>query len=76
MHLKRQEAITKLPIPRKGTKYVARALSHLDNSVPVVIAVRDMLRLARTTSEVKKMIHEKIFKLNTSGNRRKVSRTI
>lgn len=64
MHLKRQEAPTKLPIPRKGTKFVARALSNIKNSVPVVIAIRDILLLARTTAEVKKMIHQKLLKLN------------
>lgn len=64
MHLKRQKAPTKLPIPRKGTKFVARALSNIKNSVPVVIAIRDILLLARTTAEVKKMIHQKLLKLN------------
>ncbi len=64
MHLKRQKATVSLPIPRKGTKYVARALSHVNKSVPVVIAVRDMLKLARTEKEVKKMIHQKLIKLN------------
>ncbi|MEK6844320.1 MAG: KOW motif-containing protein [Nanoarchaeota archaeon] len=64
MHLKRQRATTKLPIPRKGTKFVARALSNYDNSVPVVIALRDMLKLARTANEVKKMINQKILKIN------------
>lgn len=64
MHLKRQEAQIKLPIPRKGTTFVARALSNIKNSVPVVIAIRDILLLARTTAEVKKMIHQKLLKLN------------
>jgi len=64
MHLKRQEAATNWPIPRKGTKYIARPRSHLNHSVPVVIAVRDMLKLARTTAEVKMMIHRKQLKIN------------
>ena len=64
MHQSRAEVTTKIPIPRKGTKYVARSLSHLKNSVPVVIAVRDMLKLARTTDEVKRMIHQKALKIN------------
>ncbi len=64
MHLKRQEAITKLPIPRKGTKYIARALSDIQNAVPVVIAVRDMLKLARTAKEVNGLIHRKMLKIN------------
>jgi small subunit ribosomal protein S4e len=64
MYQTRQIASAKLPIPRKGTKYVARARSHIQDSVPVVIAVRDMLKLARTAREVKKMIDEKILKIN------------
>ena len=64
MHQTRQELTRKIPIQRKGTKYVVRALSDVKNSVPVAIAVRDMLKLARTTKEVKKMIHKKVIKLN------------
>ncbi len=65
MHLKRQSAITKLPIPRKGTKFIARALSNLNNSVPAVVAVRDLLKLANTAQEVKKMIAQKFLKINS-----------
>ncbi len=64
MHLTRKESSTKLPIERKGTKYIARASSHINDSVPVVIAVRDMLKLARTASEVRKMIQNKLLKIN------------
>ncbi len=64
MHLKRQQSTTKLPIPRKGTKYVARALSSPQNSVPLVIAVRDMLKLAKTSKDVKKMMNQKLLKIN------------
>jgi small subunit ribosomal protein S4e len=64
MHQTRAQASKKLPIPRKGTKYVARALVEAQNAVPVVIAVRDMLKLARTSKEVKKMIFEKSLKIN------------
>ncbi|MCA9485675.1 MAG: hypothetical protein KC506_02425 [Nanoarchaeota archaeon] len=64
MHQTRAQASKKLPIPRKGTKYVARALVNTKNAVPVVIAVRDMLKLARTSKEVKGMIHSKALKIN------------
>lgn len=64
MHQKRQAVTKKLPIPRKGTKYVARPLSHLQDSVPVVIAVRNMLNLAGTVREVKQMIKQKQLKVN------------
>ena len=56
MHQTRKEATNKLPVRRKGTKYLARARSHLNDSVPVVIAVRDMLGLAIKSKEVKQMI--------------------
>lgn len=64
MHLKRQELTRKLPLERKGTTYVARASSDIDNSVPLLFAVRDMLHLAKTQKEVKKMINEKMLKIN------------
>ena len=64
MYQSRQTVSKRIPIRRKGSKYVARALSNLKESVPVVIAVRDMLKLARTSKEVKKMINSKLLKIN------------
>jgi len=64
MHIKRHAVSTKVPLTRKGTKYIALASSHKDNSVPVLIAVRDMLKLAKTAKEVKEMIKEKVLKIN------------
>ncbi len=64
MHQTRQEITTRLPLERKGTKYVARASSDLENSVPVLIALRDILKLAKTKKEVKSMINQKILKIN------------
>lgn len=64
MYLIRQRSPTKLPISRKGTKYLARALSHVHDSVPVVIAVRDMLGIAKTAKEVREMIKLKLLKIN------------
>jgi len=64
MHQTRQAAPKRLPIQRKGMKYVARASSSLENSVPVIIAVRDILNLAKTKKEVKEMITQKLLKIN------------
>ena len=64
MHQTRQETSAKIPIERKGTKYVARARSHIDSAVPLVIAVRDMLHLAKTAQEVREMIKQKALKIN------------
>ena len=64
MHLTRTKAIRLLPIPRKKTKYVARAASHVSNGIPLVIAIRDMLGLAKTSKEVEYMIRNKLIKIN------------
>ncbi len=64
MHQTRNEVIRALPLPRKGTKYVAYALRHNSTSVSVVVAIRDMLKLAGTSKEVKGMIHNKVLKIN------------
>jgi small subunit ribosomal protein S4e len=64
MHQTRTQVSKKIPVPRKGTKYVARQRGDLQNSVSVVVAVRDMLKLARTAREVKEMIKQKALKIN------------
>jgi small subunit ribosomal protein S4e len=64
MHQTRQESLTEFPIPRKGTKYIARASDTRSRAVPVLIAVRDILKLARTAREVQKMVNAKMLKLN------------
>lgn len=64
MHLTRKEATNLLPIPQKGTKYLVRTRSNLQDSVSILAAVRDILKLARNSREVKAMIHNKLLKLN------------
>ena len=64
MHQTRQEITPKLPLARKGTKYVARALHNHRNAVPLIIAVRDMLHLAKNMREVQEMIKKKLLKVN------------
>ena len=64
MHQTRNEVIRALPLPRKGTKYVACALRHNSSCVSVVVAIRDMLKLANTSNEVKGMVHNKALKIN------------
>jgi len=64
MHLKRSHLSRKLPLPKKGTKYIARANSNSREGLPVVVAVRDMLKLAKTSKEVQFMINNKLLKIN------------
>lgn len=64
MHLTRSEIGRVTPIPRKGTRYIARPLAYTTTSVTVLAAVRDMLQIARTAHEVEEMIKEKKLKIN------------
>lgn len=64
MHLTRAEISRVMPLPRKGTRYVARPLAYTNRSLSVLSAVRDLLHLARTAREVKEMIKEKKLKIN------------
>jgi small subunit ribosomal protein S4e len=66
-HLKRQEVPKSWPIQRKGTTYVVKPLAHLSNSIPLLIILRDMLKIARNRREVKKSIHQKHILLNTKA---------
>jgi len=58
-HLKRQEVPKSWPIERKGTKYVVRANFGFEKGVPVLIALRDMLKIAKDRREVEKALYSK-----------------
>lgn len=64
MHLTRQESTIKLPITRKGTRYLVRPLSHIHDSVSVACVLRDILDLADNMREVKQMLSQKLIKIN------------
>lgn len=64
MHLKRQKIPKKWPVPRKGTTYVVRPSFSLKNGIPILVILRDILKLAQNKKEVKRAIHEKNILLN------------
>ena len=66
MHLKRQKVPKNWPIKRKGTAYIVRPNANISNGIPILIALRDMLKLAQNRKEVKKVIHAKNLLLNGS----------
>ena len=55
-HLKRQSAPKNWPIPRKGTTFVVKANS---KGIPILVVLRDLMKLAQNRREVKKAIHKK-----------------
>jgi len=63
-HLKRQKVPKNWPIHRKGTTFVVRPNANLEHGIPILIALRDVLKLAKNRKEVRKMIHEKSILLN------------
>ena len=64
MYLKRQKIPKKWPIQRKGTTYVVRPNFNLKNGIPVLIVLRDILKLAQNRKEVKNAINSKNILLN------------
>jgi len=62
-HLKRHKVPKKWPISRKGTTYVVKS-SNLEKGIPILIILRDVLKIAQNRKEVKKAIHSKNILLN------------
>lgn len=68
-HLKRQEMPKSWPIKRKGTAYVVRPQFGLRTGIPLLIILRDILKVARNRKEVKRAIHEKRVLINSKLSR-------
>jgi len=62
--MKRQYMPKSWPIPRKGTAYIVKSKNYLEKSLPILIALRDMLKIATTKREVKQAIHLKNILIN------------
>ena len=60
-HQKRNKVPKNWPIARKGTTFVVKANSL---GVPVLVILRDILKVARTKREVKKAIHKRHLLIN------------
>jgi len=55
-YLKRQTVPKNWPIPRKGTAYVVRPSFGIDAGLPILIILRDLLKIAQNRKEVKKAL--------------------
>ena len=56
-HLKRQNISKNWPIARKGNTFVVKPLSK--KGIPLLIVLRDLLKIAQTREEVKTAIQRK-----------------
>ncbi|OYT36370.1 hypothetical protein B6U91_01365 [Candidatus Pacearchaeota archaeon ex4484_71] len=63
-HLKRQKAPKNWPIERKGKKFV---VSGNEKGIPILIAIRDVLKIAKNRKEVKRAIAKKAILLSNKA---------
>lgn len=63
MHLKRNSMPKTWPLKRKGTKYIVRTFN-LKSSIPLLVIIRDILKLAKDRGEVKKILNSENVKVN------------
>ena len=64
MHIKRKAIPKFWPVPKSGTKYLAVPVHEQRNSVPLIMALRDMLKFVKTKKELKKLLNEKKIEVN------------
>ncbi len=64
MHLKRQEVPKSWPVYRKGTKYVVRPDSNLKTGIPLLVILRDMLKIVQNRKEARRAIFLKHILVN------------
>jgi len=64
MYVNRQNIGKFWPIPRKGTKYLAVSTHNQKNSIPLIVVMREVLKLVRTKKELKLAINKKEIKIN------------
>lgn len=65
MHVKRNTTEKSWPIPRKGTKYVVVASHNKKQGLPVLIILRNLLKIAKNKKEAKKILQEKKVLVNS-----------
>ena len=59
MYLKRQKVPKNWSIHRKGTKYVVRPRANFEKGVPLLIVLRDMMKVVQNRKEAKKALFSK-----------------
>ncbi len=64
MHLKRQAIPKNWPVPRKDTKYIVKPGSNYEKGLPVLVILRDVLKVAQNRKEVKRAIFKKNILVN------------
>jgi small subunit ribosomal protein S4e len=63
-HLKRQAVPKNWPVPRKGTTYLVKPRIGKEYGIPVLVVLRDLLKVAKTKKEVKKALNQRFILVN------------
>ncbi len=66
MHIKRLSSSRIWPITRKGTKYVVVPTHEKERGIPLLIVMRDILKIVRNRKEMKKILVERKVLVNDS----------
>lgn len=64
MHKTRINSNKILPITRKGTKYIVVPSHSHEAGIPLLLLMRDLLKIVKTRKELKKILHEKKVQVN------------
>ena len=64
MHLKRMKVSTKWPMARKGNKFVVRPKGELAEGIPLLVVLRDMLKIGRNRDEIKQILNSGNVEVN------------
>ncbi len=64
MYMKRNNMPKTWHLPRKGMTYIINPLFKMKMGIPLLILLRDMLKLARTRKEAKKLLNTGKIKIN------------
>lgn len=63
-HLKRQVVPKEWPIERKGSVYVVRPRAGINNGLPLLVALREIMGLVHNRKEAKQTVHMRQILLN------------
>lgn len=66
MYIKRQTISKAWPIPRKGTRYTIVPGHNKSAGIPLLIIIREILKIVQTRKELKKVLLEKKILVNNS----------
>lgn len=63
-HLKRQSIPKSWPVHRKGSTFVVKPNSNVEKGIPMLVVLRDLMKIAQNRKEVKNALHNKNILLN------------